>query len=213
MPAPTRRRTVMGRYDASAASYDGLYREEQGQKARRLAAMGFRPGRCVVEVGCGSGVALRALQARADISVGADISIQMLRRIRGGRIEPVLCDATRPPLRDGCADSLLLVTSFHHFPYKRRAARRAWRILRPRGLAGLSLLKAAGDSLGVFVAATGARRLALEEGRKDVYALLQKRGVRKPAPAPFPAALSSISSRLPAPNCRAAGAGRRIRGT
>ena len=70
------------------------------------------PGRLgtVVELCCGTGEGYTRLADKADFAIGLDVSIEMLKRAR--KLHPDLRliqgDATALPMRDGCADVVVI---------------------------------------------------------------------------------------------------------
>jgi SAM-dependent methyltransferase len=98
--------------------------------------------RVVVDVGCGIGQSLLALQAgEGRVLIGVDVDEQAVRygmERHGRRIQFIRCDARRLPLPSGVAD---LVFSRVSLPYMDvpRALREMRRILRPGGRIWLTL--------------------------------------------------------------------------
>lgn len=100
----------------------------------------LRPGDCVLEVGCGPGDLLLALPAGAHL--GLDLSASMLRRARtrlgpGARL--LLADAERLPLDPASFDRVICSEVLEHTLRPRRVLLEIARILRPGGLAVVSV--------------------------------------------------------------------------
>ena len=92
-----------------------------------------RPGRRVLDVGCGNGAYLRALSARGAATVGCDLSFGMLRAAGApGRV--VNGDVVRLPLRDGAADVVLAPHMLYHVPDREAAAHELRRVTRAGGV-------------------------------------------------------------------------------
>lgn len=72
-------------------------------------------GGLVLDLGCGNGRHMPALQRRFDRVVGVDFSRELLRRAgREGVV--VQGDVARLPFRDSVADAVLYVAALHHLP-------------------------------------------------------------------------------------------------
>jgi ubiquinone/menaquinone biosynthesis C-methylase UbiE len=90
-----------------------------------------------VDVGCGSGAAVRDASGLVERAVGLDLSPAMVARARtlaeGLRnVEFREGDASgRLPFADGEVTALLCTTAFHHFPNPRAAGRELARVLAP----------------------------------------------------------------------------------
>lgn len=96
-------------------------------------------GGTVLDVPCGSGIALRGLSANQRLRyVAADISPAMLRRTsreadrRGLSIETLEADVTSLPFEDASVDLCLSLTGLHCFPEPRAAVAEIGRVTRDR---------------------------------------------------------------------------------
>ncbi|MCL8027353.1 class I SAM-dependent methyltransferase [Nocardioides bruguierae] len=142
---PTRQRAaVRAHYDARADTYD-----ESAMHHDLVAAVASlvrsrrpepRPGRVVLDVATGTGLALRALQVPGagadDRLVGVDLSPAMLAVARAHLPTAGLLrgDASRLPVAGGVVDVLTCVTAPHLLPEPEAAVRHWRRVLRPDGL-------------------------------------------------------------------------------
>jgi SAM-dependent methyltransferase len=102
--------------------YPILYRHrDQREAARLLDALdddGPKPGHQVLDLACGEGRYLRALDARGLRAIGLDLSMPLLRRARSRDRQALLvrADMRRTPLRAGSFDWVLMMfTSFGYF--------------------------------------------------------------------------------------------------
>ncbi len=90
-------------------------------------------GRHVVDVGAGTGIATRAMQARGARVTAVDLGEEMLRRLSQRSRTPALtADAHRLPLRDATADLVTYAQAFHWLR-PAEALAEASRVLRPDG--------------------------------------------------------------------------------
>jgi SAM-dependent methyltransferase len=97
---------------------------------------GLTPGSTaeVLDLGCGNGAYLAALDARGHRGrrVAADRSFGMLAGIE--QEQRVQLDAQQLPFRDGCFDVVLAAHMLYHVPERGLAAAECRRVLRPDGL-------------------------------------------------------------------------------
>jgi len=103
-------------YDAAAGQWADGPGQMYGRLARALVEQAPVPpaGRCVLDLGAGTGVAGRAaLAAGARLVVAADLAVGMLRRA-GPELHPVAADAAALPFRDGSFDLVLAALSLSH---------------------------------------------------------------------------------------------------
>lgn len=101
------------------------------------------PGTAVLDVPCGSGVALRGLDPGQGVTyVAADIAPQMLARTRrtaeergvSDQVRTVRADVERLPWEDGSFDRVVSFTGLHCFGDPRAALAEMVRVLRPGGV-------------------------------------------------------------------------------
>jgi SAM-dependent methyltransferase len=141
--------------DATAEWYAAKYGEYATNRIG-IDAVDFDGVSTVVDVGCGTGSALRHLQARfSDMKLlGVDPAPRMLEIARERSLMvtgavPIqfrLGSAEDMPIEDGLADVVLAFDSFEHWHDHRRGLQEVRRVLRPGG--SLVILKDAGASSG-----------------------------------------------------------------
>ena len=125
-------------YDQIAHTFDRRYeRNEYAGVERTLQEfIGNQHDLRILEVGCGTGHWLEALQAPGRHLSGLDYSTGMLtkaqRRAQGAAL--IRGDANRLPLADHSFDRLFCINAIHHFPDKPAFLAEARRILRPGGM-------------------------------------------------------------------------------
>jgi len=101
-------------------------------RRRRLSYFGFRPGERAMEIGCGDGLNLRLLrEAGATRAIGTDISVELLRHVRGS---PVLVgDVYALGVASGALDAVLVDSVLHHLLPLQPALTELHRVLKPGG--------------------------------------------------------------------------------
>ena len=119
-------------YDRSAGRYDERFTELQRPKLDAVLARVAPRGR-VLDVGCGTGF----LGERVKGAIGLDLSLEMLRRGRGARVQG---DALALPFRDGSFETAFAVTSL--LGSVMTALVELHRVLVPGGTLALTLLRA-----------------------------------------------------------------------
>lgn len=114
-----------------------------GASPEQLAMQYFRyrmggelaPGGAVLEVGCGSGMGLPYLAARARLAVGGDYTMPLLREARShvDGTPLVRMDAQHLPFRDASFDAVLMLEMVYYLPDQAAAVAECRRVLKPGG--------------------------------------------------------------------------------
>ncbi len=124
------------RFDRWAAGYERDRRSRFNARVQRdaLAALELHRGDLLLDVGCGTGAAVREAAAVADRAVGADISPEMIRRAAEPasglpNVEFVVADSEALPFPDAAFTAVLCTASFHHYPSPARALAEMARVL------------------------------------------------------------------------------------
>lgn len=102
-----------------------------------LRAVGDRSLGTAIELCCGRGEAASLLGKRMERCIGVDVSLAMLREARRAPVEVptayVQGDATRAPLADAAADSVIMLGGVHHVMDRAALFAEVRRILKPGG--------------------------------------------------------------------------------
>lgn len=167
----------MTEWDADTAEW---YAEKYGEYAtNRLGVdvLDLEPGMTIVDVGCGTGAALRHAAGRVTKGhlIGIDPVERMLEIAREHtkghpgeeRIEFRLGAARSLPVDDGVADVVLAFDSFDHWQDRRAGLTEVKRILKPEGR--LAVVKDLGSPGG------GSSRKAFEEMADEAGFLIEAR--------------------------------------
>lgn len=127
-------------FDRWAGNYerDPFSRWIAGQQREALEALELEEGDRLLDVGCGTGAAVRAAAELVERSVGLDLSPNMLAEARKratglSGVEFVEGDSESLPFADGEFTAVLCTTSLHHYPRPDAAAREFARVLVPGG--------------------------------------------------------------------------------
>ena len=134
-----------------------------------LKANGIRPSATVADVGCGWGTNLDALEKAGYSAVGLDISRQILERIdRPGR-RLIEADLNQPlPANIDSADALLLLDVIEHLDDDRRIISQLRPLLKPGGLAIVSV-PALPELYSHFDEIQGHRRRYIPERLREAF--------------------------------------------
>lgn len=125
-------RVDVSRFDRFAPLYDLVMPSADAESLAAGLSLAERPLGRVVDVAGGSGRGVRAVGAPERFVV--DAAGGMLRQARGHGLTVVRGDAGSLPLRDDCADAVLIVDALHHLPDRGDAVAAAARLLRPGGV-------------------------------------------------------------------------------
>lgn len=124
-------------YDSLSASYEELYGKEQAKKHKEvLSLVGKSRFGVLVDVGCGPGAILGRLTSNSSLTVGTDISPEMLRTARmsvgNDKTEFVMAECSALPFRNEASDCVISV-SLLKSDSDRSALLEMVRILKPGG--------------------------------------------------------------------------------
>jgi ubiquinone/menaquinone biosynthesis C-methylase UbiE len=129
-----------GYFDDEAGRYETrrYWRHVLREQARTLAALELQPSDRLLDVGCGTGAAVRKAAATVSEAVGLDLSPRMIEQARRlaaslDNVEFELGDAEQLPFTDGAFTAVLCSTSIHHYPQPEKAVREMARVLAPGG--------------------------------------------------------------------------------
>jgi ubiquinone/menaquinone biosynthesis C-methylase UbiE len=122
-------------YDSVAGGYDVRYRTYDYAEIKGAidVFLGAAPIDAVLEVGCGTGYWLRALQGRAATVAGVDFSAEMIARAKGSGAALVRARAESLPWRDAAFDRIVCINALHHFSDRERFFTECRRALKPGG--------------------------------------------------------------------------------
>lgn len=118
-------------FDLVAPAYDRLMPPADGEILSAALGRADRGVERVVDVGGGTGRAIRAVSAPERIVV--DASRAMLGRVPDG-VGAVRGSATDLPVAGASVDAVLIVDALHHLPDAADVLAEAWRALRPGGV-------------------------------------------------------------------------------
>jgi len=174
-----KRRSAMRRWDAKAAEWHAANYDEYATNRLAVASVAIPPGAVVVDIGCGTGYALRLVASKvADATlIGIDPVPRMLELARerlaksglAACVELRLGEAAAIPVDHDRADLILAFDTFDYWPEPDAGIAEIVRVLSPGGR--LVALKDAGDanaasSRRAFLAAISASPLRLLEERE-----------------------------------------------
>jgi ubiquinone/menaquinone biosynthesis C-methylase UbiE len=127
-------------FDRWAGSYerDPFSRMIARLQRDALEALELGQGDQLLDVGCGTGAAVRAAAGAVERAVGVDLSPKMLAQAREraadlSGVEFVEGDSEDLPFGDEEFTAVLCTTSLHHYPRPQKAAREMARVLAPGG--------------------------------------------------------------------------------
>lgn len=130
---------VIDSYRRIARKYDRHWaRYLHASIARTVDALQPRPNEAILDVGCGTGLLLRQLEATVETGrlVGVDVTAAMLERAAarvGPSVRLIRADAAALPLRSGTFDAVVSSSALHHWPRPAEVLLEIRRVLRPGG--------------------------------------------------------------------------------
>ena len=137
--SPTDTNAVLKEYDKLAPHYDRRWSFYVEQTLREtLSRLELEPGESLLDVGCGTGVLLKALSTSVHNATlaGADPSPEMLKVARKRLDEAVRLEespAENLPFADASFDVVVSANAFHYFRNPLGALAEMARVLRPNG--------------------------------------------------------------------------------
>lgn len=157
---------VLDEYTTLAASYDRRWRHYlEVTTDHTVEALDPRDGERILDAGCGTGLLLRRVAARAPAArlVGVDRTRPMIRRADPKLAASVVGDIRHLPLASGSLDAVVLASVLQYVPNEEGVLAEAARVLRPGGRIVITAWD--GGSLRVRVLAQWLRL----RGRADVH--------------------------------------------
>jgi ubiquinone/menaquinone biosynthesis C-methylase UbiE len=136
---------IKNSYNKSAFFYNRRYRKLQYEKYRRVLSSFYLQetlnGKIILDLGCGTGLLYEFLASKklTPRIVGIDFSSQMLRTCKG--LEKVLGDIEYLPFRTNSFDFIFSFTVFQNLVSPRKTLLEVKRVLKPRGIFALTILK------------------------------------------------------------------------
>src|SRR5438876_1175739 len=134
IPSRSRESIVQEAFTRQAGAFARSPLQIDPRRLQRLIAfIRARPGERALDVACGPGIVMAALQQAGLLVVGIDLTLAMLRQAasRGGRF--VQGDSGRMPFRESRFDVVVCRNSLHHVTDPSAAIREMARVLRPGG--------------------------------------------------------------------------------
>lgn len=133
-----KRRAVRAMFDAIAPRYDAVNKAmslglDIHWRRRTVRLLGLPEGSVVLDLACGTGDFLRALDTSGRYGVGIDLSAGMLANARPGGCPLVLGDAAQLPFRDGCLDGVVSGFALRNFTELDAVFSELARVVRPGG--------------------------------------------------------------------------------
>ncbi|WP_371478445.1 class I SAM-dependent methyltransferase [Kitasatospora sp. NBC_00315] len=129
-------------FGSRAAGWDARFPDDGPRYAAAVAELGLRPGRSVLDAGCGTGRALPLLRAAVGpggVVLGVDVTPEMLAVAADRDCGAVLlrADCARLPLPDGALDAVFAAGLVSHLPDPAAGLRELARATAPGGLLAL----------------------------------------------------------------------------
>jgi ubiquinone/menaquinone biosynthesis C-methylase UbiE len=140
---PDRERTLEASrrgFDKWAPTYEEDRRSRRNATVQTAAveALALEPEDRFLDVGCGSGAAVRQAAAVASRATGVDLSPAMIERAEQlaegiDGVEFRVAESSELPFEDGAFTAVLCTSSFHHYPDPEASVREMARVLAPDG--------------------------------------------------------------------------------
>jgi ubiquinone/menaquinone biosynthesis C-methylase UbiE len=134
---------VMGKvqqhYDDVADIYDDRYDRKRGKfyhaHISERVLEGIPPGKIILDLGCGTGLFLKAYEEQGGCGIGLDLSRGMITRARWrcGMSEFIVGNAEVLPFRDESFDAVCSLMAFSYVRRPDQLLSEVFRVLRPRG--------------------------------------------------------------------------------
>ena len=128
-------------YDRISPIYDQVYTEHKLHAINMAnvldaAYANRKSSTLIMDLGCGTGMLGRILAGRGFATIGQDISLQSLRRLKqvDSRVPVVQSDAHLLPVADNSFDAVVSLGAWRHFPEPDQVMAEISRILRKDGL-------------------------------------------------------------------------------
>lgn len=138
-------RAARKRFDSWAPRYGQDLRSRFNARPRRqaLASLILGPQDTLLDVGCGTGEAVREAAATVARAVGLDVSPAMIEQARERaaglvNVEFVVGSSVRLPFASQSFSAVLCTAAFHHYPDPEQALGEMARVLAPGGRLALS---------------------------------------------------------------------------
>ncbi len=137
-----RKKELMTLYNSTAGGYDRRYRELQKYKFEEIRKYVVDSAR-ILDVGCGTGLALETIFNEKKFVVGVDFSIEMLKRANGSFDERpfVVADADNLPFREESFDLVISFTLLQNMPEPKKTVSEMNRVVSPGGKVIATVLK------------------------------------------------------------------------
>jgi ubiquinone/menaquinone biosynthesis C-methylase UbiE len=159
-------------FDRRAGSYESGVTSRWRDPVQResLEALQLGAEDRLLDVGCGTGAAVRSAASVTASVVGIDLSPEMIRQARElasglANVHFEIADSEHLPFDDGAFTAVVCSNSFHHYPDPGRAVREMTRVLAPGGR--LVLGDACSDHTAARIADVFLRRF--EPGHVRLY--------------------------------------------
>jgi ubiquinone/menaquinone biosynthesis C-methylase UbiE len=115
------KRKIMKRYNVTAEMYDERYEQEQRRKYKKAMENVDVADKAVLDVGCGSGLFFKEIEAQAGMVIGVDVSIKLLHKAKEqgstfSNVAVLQADADHLPFRDELFAAIFAFTVLQNVP-------------------------------------------------------------------------------------------------